>query len=206
MIPYNQLSLADIFQIARKFMKPASLSSSLFSKITLALMKLPLLPSGNISMHQRADPANTLCFDDNYDPYKAAYTSIPSHAASSPEIKQLYIDGHFCYSYKIGIVTNGLGIIRHFVFYNKDFFQKHPEIGIEKKYGSPDKDKSVHDTSLLIPTLQDYFHTKPECKDYTLNEDEIKTKAVFSLYKCVHFLNTFQLLATLTFLSVSPSQ
>ena len=102
--------------------------------------------------------------------------------------------------------TNGLGIIRHFVFYNKDFFQKHPEIGIEKKYGSPDKDKSVHDTSLLIPTLQDYFHTKPECKDYTLNEDEIKTKAVFSLYKCVHFLNTFQLLATLTFLSVSPSQ
>lgn len=56
-------------------------------------------------------------FDDNYDPYKAAYASMPSHAASSPEIKQLYIDGHFCYAYKIGIVTNGIGIICHLSFY-----------------------------------------------------------------------------------------
>ena len=28
----------------------------------------------------------------------------------------------FCYAYKIGIVTNGLGIVRHLEFYNKDFF------------------------------------------------------------------------------------
>ena len=47
---------------------------------------------------------------------------MPSHAASSPEKKQLYIDGHFCYAYKIGIVTNGLGMIRHLVFYNT-FYQ-----------------------------------------------------------------------------------
>ena len=63
----------------------------------------------------------------------------PCHPMLLPnsEIKQLYIDGHFCYAYKIGIVTNGLGIIRHLVFYNKDFFQKHPEIIIEKKSDSP---------------------------------------------------------------------
>lgn len=52
-------------------------------------------------------------FDSNYDPYKAAYGAMPSHAASNAQIKQLYVDGHFCYVYKIGIVTNGLGIIRH---------------------------------------------------------------------------------------------
>ncbi len=100
-------------------------------------------------------------FDDNYDPYKAAYASMPSHTASNPEIKQLFIDGHFCYAYKIGIVTNGLGIIRHLVFYNKVFFKKHPEIVIEKKSASPDEDKSVHDARLLIPTLQDYFRAHP---------------------------------------------
>lgn len=33
--------------------------------------------------------------------------------ASKPEIKQFFIDGYFCYAYKIGIVTNGFGIIRH---------------------------------------------------------------------------------------------
>ena len=59
--------------------------------------------------------------DSNYDPYKAAYKNMPSYASANPEIKQLYINGHFCYVFKFGIVTNGLGIIRHISFYNKDF-------------------------------------------------------------------------------------
>ena len=44
--------------------------------------------------------------------YKATYSSMPSHASANPEIKQLYINGHFCYVFKFGIVTNGLDIIR----------------------------------------------------------------------------------------------
>ena len=60
-------------------------------------------------------------FDSNYDPHKAAYGNMPSYATANPEIKQLYINGHFCYVFKFGIVTNGLGIIRHISFYNKDF-------------------------------------------------------------------------------------
>lgn len=87
-------------------------------------------------------------FDDNYDPYKAAYASMPSHAAADQDIKQLYIDGHFCYAYKFSIITNGLGIVRHIDFYNKDFFDQYPEIVIEKKSDSPDEDKSVHDEPL----------------------------------------------------------
>ena len=56
-------------------------------------------------------------FDNSYDPYKATYNVMPSHAAANPEIKQLFINGHFCYVFKFGIVTNGLGIIRHISFY-----------------------------------------------------------------------------------------
>ena len=100
-------------------------------------------------------------FDDSYDPYKAAYASMPSHSSVNPEIKPLYIDGHFCYAYKIGIVTNGLGIIWHIDFYNKAFFEKHPKITIDKKSDSSDEDKSVHDARLLIPTLQDFFAAHP---------------------------------------------
>ena len=44
--------------------------------------------------------------DDSYDPYKAAYGSMPSHAASNQAIQQMYINGHFCYAYKFGIITN----------------------------------------------------------------------------------------------------
>lgn len=54
--------------------------------------------------------------DDSYDPYKAACSSMPSHAAANPAIRQMYINGHFCYAFKFGIITNGLGIVRDISF------------------------------------------------------------------------------------------
>ena len=81
--------------------------------------------------------------------------------SANPEIKQLYINGHFCYVFKFGIVTNGLGIIRHISFYNKEFMLSHPDIVVEKKSDSPDEDKCVHDSKLLIPTLKDFFSKHP---------------------------------------------
>ena len=76
--------------------------------------------------------AKAMNFQKNYDPYKAAYSSMPSHASANTEIKQLYINGHFCYVFKFGIVTNGLGIIRHIAFYNKEFLSSHPEIVVKR--------------------------------------------------------------------------
>ena len=91
----------------------------------------------------------------SFDPYKAAYGSMPSHAAANPAIQQMYINGHFCYAFKFGIVTNGLGIVRHISFYNKDFLESHPEIIVGKKSDSPDEDKSLADSKALVPTLKD---------------------------------------------------
>ena len=105
--------------------------------------------------------AKTHGFNESYDPYKAAYGSMPSHASANPEIKQLYINGHFCYVFKFGIVTNGLGIIRHISFYNKDFMASNSDIVVEKKSDSPDEDKCVHDSKLLIPTRKDFFSKHP---------------------------------------------
>ena len=97
----------------------------------------------------------------SYDPYKAAYGSLPSHTAANPEIRQLFVNGHFCYVFKFGIITNGLGIVRHMSFYNKDFMKAHPDIVVEKKTDSPDEDKCAHDSKLLIPTLKDFFSKHP---------------------------------------------
>ena len=99
--------------------------------------------------------------DDSYDPYKAAYGSMPSHAASNSAIQQMYVNGHFCYAYKFGIITNGLGIVRDISFYNKDFLKSHPEIIMQKKSDSPDEDKSLADAKALIPTLKDFFKKHP---------------------------------------------
>lgn len=99
--------------------------------------------------------------NDSYDPYKAAYGSMPTHAASNQAIQQMYINGHFCYAYKFGIVTNGLGIVRDITFYNKDFLNAHPDILVEKKSDSPDEDKSLADSKALLPVLFDFFKKHP---------------------------------------------
>ena len=98
---------------------------------------------------------------DSFDPYKAAYGSMPTHAAANDEIKQQYLNGHFCYAYKAGILTNGLGIIRAIEFYDKEYFSAHPEIERFKKTDAPDEDKSVGDARLLLPILKDFFRKHP---------------------------------------------
>ena len=103
--------------------------------------------------------ANNL--NSSYDPYKAAYGSMPTHAAANPAIQQMYINGHFCYAYKFGIITNGLGIVRDITFYNKDFLNVHPDIVVEKKSDSPDEDKSLADSKALLPVLIDFFKKHP---------------------------------------------
>lgn len=103
-------------------------------------------------------------FDKSYDPYKAAYSSMPASAASNHEVKQQYVNGHFCYAYKFGILTNGLGIVRSIDFYNKDFLAAHPDIEIAKKSKSPDEDKSLADSKALIPTLKDFKVRHPLIK------------------------------------------
>ena len=85
-----------------------------------------------------------------FDPHKAAYANMPKHSSASKDIKQLYINGHFCYVYKYGLLTNGLGVIRHISPLDADFKNNHL---------SPDNDKSVGDNTALIPALSDFFAT-----------------------------------------------
>ena len=133
--------------------------------------------------------AKAMGFDKSYDPYKAAYGTMPSHASANPEIKQLYINGHFCYVFKFGIVTNGLGIVRHIAFYNKDFMSAHPDIVVDKKSDSPDEDKCVHDARLLIPTLKDFFAKHPLINPRTFLGDAAFDSA--GLYKSLLTGDTF---------------
>ncbi len=102
--------------------------------------------------------------DGSYDPYKAAYGSMPPHAEANPAIQQMYINGHSCYACKFGIITNGLGIVRDIAFYNKDFLEAHPDIPVEKKSDSPDEDKSLADAKALVPVLKDFFRAHPLIK------------------------------------------
>lgn len=71
---------------------------------------------------------------ESFNPYKATYGSMTSHAKANEDIKLQYINGYFCYAYKAGILTYDLGIIRAIEFYDKDYFANHPDI---KRYKKP---------------------------------------------------------------------
>ena len=94
--------------------------------------------------------------DKDSSPYKLVYSLFPDEAEKAPMARQQYINGHFCYSYKAGIVTNGLGIVRHIAFFDDSFRKEHPEI-VTPKTDDPEKDKEIADSVSLKPVLTDFF-------------------------------------------------
>ena len=94
--------------------------------------------------------------DKDLSPYKLVYSLFPNEAEKAPMAHQQYINGHFCYSYKAGIVTNGLGIVRHIAFFDDTFRKEHPEI-VTPKTDDPEKDKEIADSVSLKPVLTDFF-------------------------------------------------
>ena len=92
----------------------------------------------------------------DFDPYKGVYSLLPEEAESSASAKQPYINGHFCYAFKAGIVTNGLGIVRDISFFDDDFKAAHPET-VSPKTDDPEKDKEIGDNVALKPVLTDFF-------------------------------------------------
>lgn len=66
--------------------------------------------------------------------------------------------------FKIKVIPKGR--TKHGYVAKTDMNQKalkkaHPDIIVEKKSDSPDEDKCVHDSKLLIPTLKDFFSKHP---------------------------------------------
>lgn len=97
----------------------------------------------------------------DFDPYKGVYRLLPDEAANASTAKLQYINGHYCYANKVGIVTDGLGIVRHIAFFDEDFKTKHPEI-VSQKTDNPDKDKEIGDSISLKPVLSDFFKAHPK--------------------------------------------
>lgn len=89
------------------------------------------------------------------------YSLLPSESKTNPEIRQQYINGHFCYAAKAAIVTNGLGIARHISVFDRNFRVKHPET-VKKRTDNPDTDKEIGDCAALRPVLSDFFAAHKE--------------------------------------------
>jgi hypothetical protein len=100
-----------------------------------------------------------------YDPYKGVYSLLPETASANPFVKQQYINGHFCYAHKAGLLFNGLGIVRHISFFDERFKDKHPDI-VSQKTDNPDLDKEISDSLSLKPVLSDFYEKHPHFDYY----------------------------------------
>lgn len=95
-----------------------------------------------------------------YNPYTGVYSMLPGTAKTNSSVKQQYINGHYCYAHKVGIMTNGNGIIRDISFFGDDFKKTYPHI-VTKKSNNPDADKEISDSHALKPVLSDFFAKHP---------------------------------------------
>lgn len=105
------------------------------------------------------------------NPYKAVYGFSPDHALANSAVKQQYVNGHFCYAQKAGILTNGLGIIRHVALFDEDFKAAHPEMPVEKRSDNPDADKEIGDAKALLLVLYDFRAARPSLAHSTFMGD-----------------------------------
>ena len=88
------------------------------------------------------------------NPYKTVYGLLPDRALANPAVKHQCVNGRFCYAQKAGILTNGLGIIRHIALLDENFKAAHNEMSVEKRSNNPDKD--ISDAKALLPVFRDF--------------------------------------------------
>ena len=119
----------------------------------------------------------------NLNAHSLAYSQMPETAKANPFVKQQYINGHFCYAHKIGVLSNGLGVVRHIEFFDENFRKKHPEV-VSKKTDNPELDKEIADSVSLKPILSDYFETHPNFSHKTfLGDSSFDKYDIYSMLK-----------------------
>ena len=108
--------------------------------------------------------------NENCNPYMGVYSLLPPESKTNSEIRQQYVNGHFCYAAKAAIVTNGLGVVRHISMFDDNFRSQHPEI-VTKRTDNPDTDKEIGDSVALRPVLSDFFTAHKEIRFSTFIAD-----------------------------------
>jgi hypothetical protein len=104
-------------------------------------------------------------------------------AASNPQVKLQYINGHMCYAQRAAVISNGLGIVRHLELFDEGFRRRHPEMPQEKRDKSPEIDKEIGDSTALKPVLLDFRAAHPNFRYGTFSGD-----AAFDSYDNYRFL------------------
>ena len=126
----------------------------------------------------------------NYNPYAAAYTNLPKHAECNSAIRLDYVNGHYGYFYKFGMLTNGWGIPLHIHFFDKDFYDEHC-----KEFDTPEDQKYTYDNASLKPVLSPFIQLLDTYSDFKfknfLGDSEFDSYDNFGFLKSFNFEKVF---------------
>ena len=115
--------------------------------------------------------------------HNIAYSRMPKVSSVNDEIRRMYANGKFCYAYKFGILTNGLGIVRDITCFDRKFKVENPELELEVMEDDPENEKTVDDSKSLKPVISNFLALHPKIKPEVFLGD-----AAFDTYKIYPFL------------------
>lgn len=122
----------------------------------------------------------------DYNPYAAAYKSLPKQSSTNPEIKLDYVNGHYGYFYKFGILSNGLGLPLKLHFFDDNFYQS-----LDDKFESFEDQKYSFDNASLKPVLSSFFPSGNSSFDTFIADSEFDSYDNFALIKSFGFSKAF---------------
>ena len=123
----------------------------------------------------------------DFSPHAAAAAAMPKRAEANSEIKLDYLNGHFGYFYKLGIITNGFGIPLHIHFFDD------LDLNLElSEATNPTEMKRASDNASLKPILDEFLSQYPKAafKQF-LGDAEFDSFANYSYLKEHHFEKVF---------------
>lgn len=125
-----------------------------------------------------------------YNFYAAAYKNMPKHSYANPNIRLDFVNGHFGYFYKFGILTNGLGIPLNIKFFEKDFYKS-----IKNNFNTPEEQKYFYDNASLKPVIVPFFNRLSSNSNFKftifLGDSEFDSYDNFGLLKKLGFKKVF---------------
>ncbi|MGI5998581.1 MAG: DDE transposase, partial [Lutispora sp.] len=125
--------------------------------------------------------------NDNFNPYAAAYKNMPKQSSSNPNIKLDFVNGHFGYFYKFGLLTNGFGIPLHIHFFDDAFYSS-----VSSDFDTPEDQKYTFDNASLKPVLAPFLNSLPNSKfKYFLADSEFDSYDNFGFLKSCNFDKVF---------------
>lgn len=125
--------------------------------------------------------------NEDYDPQKAAYAQMPKTSSVNPSIKLDYLNGHYGYFSKLGMLTNGFGLPLYIKFYD-DLNVKQEDCDTF----NCKKQKQSSDNASLKPILDDFFvRFSNEKYDSFLADSEFDSYDNYSYLKSLGFSKVF---------------